>query len=283
MQEMFNTLIFYFSFPFVRYALIVGMLIALCASLLGVTLVLKRYSLIGVGLSHIAFAATAIAGVLHLTNTAIFVLPVTIISAILLLRQGQNAKVKGDAVIAMIAVGTLALGYLIMNMFSVSANLAGDVCTIMFGATTILTLSSIDMWLSLGLSIAVIAVFIIFYNKIFSITFDEDFSLATGGRAKLYNLILSVIIAIIIVLAINLVGALLISALVIFPALSAMRIFKTFKSVTICSVIVAVMCSALGMIVSILAGTPVGSTVVAVNIAIFIGFWALGFFRKKLA
>jgi len=269
MAGVLNQLSLYFSFPFVRYAMIVGILIALCSSLLGVTLVLKRFSFIGSGLSHVAFGATAIAATMNLTNNVLFVLPATIICAVLLLRTGQNTKIKGDAVVAMISVGTLAIGYLIMNIFSTSANLAGDVCTVLFGSTTILTLSRTDVWLSLVLSLVVIAVFVFFYHKIFAVTFDEDFAAATGNRAKLYNLILAVVIALVIVLAINLVGALLISALVIFPALSAMRVFKTFRAVTICSVIAAVASAALGILSSIVAGTPVGSSIVAVNILVF--------------
>ncbi|MCL2200374.1 MAG: metal ABC transporter permease [Oscillospiraceae bacterium] len=281
MIGMLNQLSAYFQFPFVRYAMIVGVLIAMCSSLLGVTLVLKRYSFIGSGLSHVAFGATAIAAAMNLTNNVLFVLPVTIICAILLLRTGQNTKIKGDAAIAMISVGTLAIGYLIMNVFAASANLAGDICTILFGALSILTLTRTEVWLSLVLSLVVIAVFVLFYNKIFSVTFDEDFAAATGNRAKLYNLILAVIIALVIVLAMNLVGALLISALVIFPAMSAMRVFKTFKAVTVCSVIVSVACASLGMLASILAGTPVGSTVVAANVLIFILFCIAGLLTRR--
>jgi len=207
---------------------------------------------------------------------------VTIICAVLLLRTGQSAKIKGDAAIAMISVGTLAIGYLIMNIYSRSANLAGDVCTILFGSVSILTLSTTEVWLSIGLSILVITVFMLFYNKIFTITFDEDFAQATGINAKMYNLILAVVIAVVIVLAMNLVGALLISALVIFPAMSAMRVFKTFKSVTVCSVVVSVTCATLGMLTSILLETPVGSTIVAVNIAVFVLFSVTGLFTRRM-
>jgi len=238
--------------------------------------------MIGTGLSHVAFGATAIAAAMNLTNNMFFVLPVTIICAILLLSTGRNTKIKGDAAIAMISVGTLAIGYLIMNIYSRSANLAGDVCTILFGSVSILTLTSTEVWMSIGLSVLVIAVFLLFYNKIFAITFDEDFATATGIRAKMYNLILAVVIAVVIVLAINLVGALLISALVIFPAMSAMRVFKTFKSVTVCSVIVSVICAALGMLASILAGTPVGSTIVAVNIIVFALFSVTGLLTRRV-
>jgi len=281
MTDILSTLAHYFQFPFVRYAMIVGVLIALCSSMLGVTLVLKRFSFIGTGLSNVAFGATAIAAAMSLTDKVIFVLPVTIICAVLLLRTGQNTKIKGDAVIAMISVGALALGYLIMNIFSKNTNLAGDVCTILFGSTSILTLTMAEVWLSTALSVLVIAVFLVFYNKIFAVTFDEDFATATGNNAKLYNLVLAVVIAVVIVIAINLVGALLISALVIFPALSAMRAFRTFKSVTVCSVIVSIICAALGILISIVVSTPVGSTIVAVNIAAFIMFSIAGLIIRK--
>ena len=277
MTEMMSKLVLYLQYPFVRYALIVGVLIALCSSLLGVTLVLRRFSFVGDGLSHVAFGAMAIAAALNMTNRFVLVLPVTVICAILLLHTGQNTKIKGDAAIAMISVGTLAIGYLIMNLFSKSANLSGDVCATLFGSTSILTLTKMEVWLCAILSIAVIAVFLLFYHKIFAVTFDENFMSATGVNAKLYNLILAVVIAVIIVLAMNLVGALLISALVIFPALSAMRVFKNFKSVTICSVVISVICAVLGIFVSIVAGTPVGSTVVAIYIAGFFIFSATGF------
>ena len=283
MTGILNTLALYFQFPFVRYAMIVGILVALCSSLLGVTLVLKRFSFIGSGLSHVAFGATAIAAAMSLTNNIFFVLPVTIICAVLLLRTGTNTKIKGDAAIAMISVGTLAIGYLIMNIYSKSANLAGDVCTILFGSTSILTLTKIEVWLSVVLSVMVITVFLLLYHKIFSVTFDEDFAAATGNKAKLYNLILAVVIAVVIVLAMNLVGALLISALVIFPAISSMRVFNTFKAVSICSVIVSVSCAAGGILVSIIAGTPVGSTIVAVDITAFIIFTVTGLLLRRIA
>jgi len=279
--EILDTLILYFQFPFVRYAMIVGVLIALCASLLGVTLVLKRLSLIGSGLSHVAFGATAIAAALSLTDNIIIVLPATVLCAILLLRMSQSGKIKGDAAIAMISVGTLAIGYLIMNINPPSANLAGDVCTILFGTTTILTLTMFEVYISIGLSVLVVVAFILLYHKIFAVTFDEDFAEATGSKAKLYNLILAVVIAVVIVLAMNLVGALLISALVIFPAMSAMRVFKSFLSVTVCSVITAILSAALGILISIIAGTPVGSTIVAVNITGFLLFSLTGILAKR--
>lgn len=275
-----STLIHYFSFSFVQYAFIVGVLISLCSSLLGVTLVLKRFSFIGDGLSHVAFGAMAIAAVLNLSNNMYLVLPFTVIAAILLLRTGKNTKIQGDAAIAVISVSSLALGYLLMNIFSSSANLAGDVCSTLFGSTSILTLTKAEVYLCVILSIAVIAAFIVFYNKIFAVTFDENFAQAVGTHASLYNLVIAVIIAIIIVLAMNLVGSLLISALVIFPALSAMRVLRSFKSVIICSAAVSVVCSVSGLLISILAGTPVGSTIVAVNFFVFVVFSVAGKFLK---
>ena len=267
---MLDKLNFYFQYPFVRYALIVGVLIALCSSLLGVTLVLKRFSFIGDGLSHVAFGAMAVASVLNFTNNMLFILPVTILCAILLLRTGQNTKIKGDAAIAMISVGALAMGYLLMNIFSTGPNLSGDVCSTLFGSTSILTLTREQVVLCCILSVVVVVLFILFYHKIFCVTFDETFAKATGIRTDFYNLLIAVIIAVIIVLAMNLVGSLLISALVIFPALSAMRIFRTFLSVTICSACLSVVCALLGILLSILAGTPVGSTIVAIDLAAFL-------------
>ncbi|MCR4772108.1 MAG: metal ABC transporter permease [Oscillospiraceae bacterium] len=266
---MLEKLALYLQYPFVRYALIVGVLIALCSSLLGVTLVLKRFSFIGDGLSHVAFGAMAIAAVLNLTNDMLLILPVTVISAVLLLRTGQNAKIKGDAAVAMISVGALAFGYLIMNIFSTSSNLSGDVCSTLFGSTSILTLNRNEVRLCAVLSVLVVIIFILFYNKIFSVTFDGDFSAATGTKTNAYNLLIAIVTAVIIVLAMNLAGSLLISALVIFPALSAMRLFKSFRSVTICSAVLSVICAFSGIIVSILAGTPVGSTIVAADAAAF--------------
>lgn len=265
-----DKLFMYLEYPFVRYAIIVGILIALCSSLLGVTLVLKRFSFIGDGLSHVAFGAMSIAAVLQFTNKMVIVLPLTVISAVLLLRTGQNAKIKGDAAIAMISVGALAFGYLIMHIFSASSNLSGDVCSTLFGSTSILTLTIYEVWLCIALSVIVLILFVLFYNKIFAVTFDEDFAKATGTKANAYNLLIAVIIAVIIVLAMNLVGSLLISALVIFPALSAMRVFNNFKAVTIFSAVLSVICALLGILISIMAGTPVGSTIVAVDVAGFV-------------
>ena len=276
MTAVLEKLTLYWAYPFVRYALIVGVLIALCSSLLGVTLVLKRFSFIGDGLSHVAFGAMAIAAVLQITNEMPLVMVITIISAVLLLRTGQDTKIKGDAAIAMISVGALAIGYLLMNIFSTSSNLSGDVCSTLFGSTSILTLSPVEVWLCVGMSVLVVAVFILFYHKIFAVTFDENFARATGTKAGLYNLLIAIVVAVIIVLAMNLVGSLLISALVIFPALSAMRMFKSFRSVTICAAALSVFCALIGILVSILAGTPVGSTIVAAQIIAFGLSWLAG-------
>ena len=275
-MDMFTQLTQYMQYGFVQKALIVGVLIALCSSLLGVTLVLKRFSFIGDGLSHVAFGAMAVAGIVGLTNEMILVLPVTIIAAVVLLATGQNAKIKGDASLAMLSVASLGIGYLLLNVFSSSGNVSGDVCTTLFGSTSILTLSDFDVALCVVMSVIVILVFVFFYNRIFAVTFDETFTTATGTKASVYNLLIAVITAIIIVLAMNLVGSLLISALVIFPALSAMRVFRSFRKVVICSAVVSVVCSLSGIIVSILWSTPVGSTIVAIDIVVFIIFALIG-------
>lgn len=269
----------YWAYPFVRYALVVGVLIALCASLLGVTLVLKRFSFIGDGLSHVAFGAMAVAAVLGLHNDMPLILGITVVCAILLLRTGQHAKIKGDAAIAMISVGALAIGYLLMNLFSTSSNLFGDVCSTLFGSTSILTLTETEVGLCVALSALVLLTFILFYNKIFAVTFDENFAKAVGIKVKFYNLLIAVMIAVVIVLAMNLVGSLLISALVIFPALSAMRVYQSFRTVIICAVLLSVCCAALGIFTAVLAGTPVGSTIVTVDMAAFLLFSIIGRLR----
>ena len=270
MSGIFEKLVFYFQYPFVWYALIVGVLIALCSSLLGVTLVLKRFSFIGDGLSHVAFGAMAIASVLNFSNNMLFVMPVTVICAVLLLRTGQSTKIKGDAAIAMISVGALAVGYLLMNVFSTGANISGDVCSSLFGSTSILTLTTSEVWLCVVVSVIVVALFTVFYHKIFAVTFDENFAKATGIQADRYNLWIAIIIAVIIVLGMNLVGSLLISALIIFPALSAMQIFQNFKQVVICSAVISVSCALVGILISILFSTPVGATIVAADMIVFL-------------
>ncbi|MCL2708743.1 MAG: metal ABC transporter permease [Defluviitaleaceae bacterium] len=281
MDEAIGRLIAYFSYPFVRHAFAAGVMISLCASLLGVTLVLKRFSFIGDGLSHFAFGVTAIAAAVGLTNQILLVLPVTVICAVALLRSGQSAKIKGDAAIAMVSAGALAIGYWTMNVFSKSSNIAGDVCATLFGSASILTLSAADVWVCAALSCSVIVFYALYYKKIFAVTFDEEFAAASGVKAKTYNLTLAVVIAVVVVLAMNLVGALLISALVVFPALSAMRVFKSFFAVSVCSVIVSAVCAAGGLLISVLAGTPVGPTIVAVEIAGFLMLYAAGSIKRK--
>ena len=278
-----QTLVDYFvKYPFVRYAFAVGLLIALCSSLLGVTLVLKRFSFIGDGLSHVAFGAMAVATITGLTNKMVIILPVTLLSAILLLRTGQNTKIKGDAAIAMISVGALAIGYMLMNLFPSSANVTGDVCSTLFGSTSILTLKKTDVTLCVIMAVIVIAVFLLFYNKIFVVTFDESFCKASGVNANAYNLIIAMITATIIVLAMNLVGSLLISALIIFPALSAMRVFRSFRGVILCSAVISVLCAAFRIMLSILFSTPVGSTIVTADIAVFLIFCGISAVMGKV-
>lgn len=277
MAQLLERLVMYFRFPFVWYALIVGVLVALCSSLFGVTLVLKRFSFIGDGLSHVAFGAMAVAGVLGLTDAGMLVvLPVTIAAAVLILRMGQRRGVGGDAAIAMISVGAMAIGYLVINLFSTSPNIGGDVCSTLFGSSSILTLSRAEVWLCVGLSVVVTGAFVLLYHRIFAVTFDEEFARATGIPVGLYNTLIAVIVAVIIVLAMNLVGSLLISALVIFPALSAMRVFRSFRGVTICAAVISVVCAVAGIIISVLAETPTGSTIVAVDIAAFAVMAAVG-------
>ena len=271
----------YLSYPFVHYAFIAGILTALCSSLLGVTLVLKRYSFIGDGLSHVAFGAMSIAAVLSVKTELIVVLPVTVLCAVLLLKTGANARIKGDAALAMLSVGSMACGYLLLNMFSASANVSGDVCSTLFGSTSILTLTSADVWVCVIMSVLVILTYVLFYNKIFAVTFDENFARATGVNTSAYNLLIAVITAVIIVLAMNLVGALLTSALMIFPALSAMRLFHTFRQVVICSAVIAVVSSALGIFISIVLSSPVGATIVVADLLMFGAFSLAGHISRK--
>jgi zinc transport system permease protein len=275
-MNVFELLSKYFSYEFVWFALIVGVLVSLCSALFGVVLVLKRFSFIGDGLSHVAFGALAIATVMDITDNMLIVLPVTVVCAILLLGMGRNAKIKGDAAIAMLSAGSLAVGYLIMSLFSNSGNVAGDVCSTLFGSFAIITLSRAEVIACVVMSAIVIALFIVLYNRIFSVTFDESFASASGVRASLYNLLIAVITAVIIVLAMNLVGSLLISALVIFPALSAMRVARTFKSVVVTAAIISTLCAVVGILVAILASTPVGPTVVAVDILAFAVCYIVG-------
>lgn len=269
MDRLFHEFLFYMQYPFVRYALIVGVLTALCSSLLGVTLVLKRFSFIGDGLSHVAFGALAIATIFKLANSTLLIMPVTVVAAIFLLRTGQHTRIKGDAAIAMLSVGALAVGYLVLHLFSTSANISGDVCSTLFGSTSILTLTKNEVAFCIVMSFCVILFYILFYNRIFAVTFDEDFTKATGKNAELYNLLIAVVTAVIIVLSMNLVGSLLISALIIFPALSAMRVVISFKGVVICSAILSVAGALTGILLSILFSTPTGATIVATDILLF--------------
>ncbi|MBQ2685409.1 MAG: metal ABC transporter permease [Erysipelotrichaceae bacterium] len=279
---MIRELMVYLSYPFVRYAFIAGILIALCSSLLGVILVLKRYSYIGDGLSHVAFGAMSVALVLDLVKEKMFIiLPVTIITAVLLLRHGQKARINGDARIAMLSVGSLALGYLLMNVFKVSSNVSADVCTTLFGSTSILTLTKGEVWLCSILSLLVVVLFVLMYNRIFAVTFDETFAQATGTRTDIYNLVLAIVIAVIIVLSMNLVGSLLISALVIFPAVMAMQLFKSFRNVTIASALISVVCACCGLMVAVFRGTPVGSTIVVADLVVFVIFYIIGIVRSR--
>ncbi len=269
MTQIISKLSLYFSaFPTVRYATLSLLLIALCASLLGVTLVLKRFSMIGDGLSHVTFGATAIATVLGLTMPIYLTLPLTVIAAVLLLRIRQNTKIQGDAAIAMVSAGALAFGYLVLNLFPANSSVSADACASLFGSG-ILGIGLDDVIVCSVLAAAVLFVFIFFYNKIFAITFDESFASATGTHAGLYNSIVAVITGVIIVVAMNMVGALLVSALITFPALSAMRLFKTFKSVTICAASISVFCALTGILVSLAAATPVGPTIVVADLLAF--------------
>lgn len=269
MSDSLKKLFYYLEFPFVRYALIVGLLIALCSSLLGVTLVLRRYSFIGDGLSHVAFGAMAIATVLHVADDTLIVLPITIVAAVILLQGNSKRKINGDAAIAMLSVGALAFGYLLLNVFSASANVSGDVCSTLFGSTSILTLTQKDVLVCTILSVVVILLFFMYYNRVFAITFDENFAKATGVNTKLYHILTAIIIAVIIVLGMKLVGSLLISALIIFPTLSAMRLMYSFRGVVIVSAVISVICALVGMLLSIMCSTPVGATIVVANIVVF--------------
>lgn len=265
----FSEFMTYFSFPYVRYALIVGALVALCASLLGVTLVLKRFSYLGDGLSHVAFGAMALATVLNMADSLLLIMPVTVICAIILLGVGENKKINGDAALAMLSVGSLAVGYILLNLFPTSSNVAGDVCSSLFGSASILTLKQSDLWVSIVMALAVILVFVLFYNKIFALTFDSSFMQATGGNARAYNLMIAVVCAVVISISMRLVGSLLVSALIIFPAISAMCVFKSFRSVIVCSACIGVGCALVGMTVSVFASTPSGATIVLADVCAF--------------
>lgn len=273
---MLDKIIYYFSYPFVRYALAAVVFISLCSALLGVSLVLRRYSMIGDGLSHVAFGAMAIGAVVSASNTMLITLPVTVLAAVVILRAKH---MRGDAAVALLSVSALALGYLLLSVFNTSANISGDVCSSLFGSSSVLTLTFSDVVLCIALSAVVIAFFILFYNKLFAVTFDEDFARSCGINTELYNLALAVITAVVIVIAMKLIGALLISALIIFPALTAMSIFKSFKGVTLASCIIGVVCAFTGVIISVIASVPIGPTVVMCDLAVFLVVWVVGDIR----
>ena len=270
---MIETLHIMFSYSFILRALIVGVLVSLCASLLGVSLVLKRYSMIGDGLSHVGFGAIAVATAFNWAPME-FTIPVVIIAAFLLLRLSENSSIKGDSAIAIISTGALAFGILVASM---TTGMNTDINSYLFGSILAMTLN--DVLLSVVLSAVVIVLFVLFYNKIFAVTFDETFSNATGIRANVYNMLISILTAITIVLGMRMMGALLISSLIIFPALTSMRVCKHFKTVVIVSAVISIICFLLGLIISYFFSTPTGATVVVINIGIFILFSILGKLR----
>ncbi len=270
-----NLIMYYTAFPVVRYATVVIILVSLCSALLGVSLVLKRFSMIGDGLSHVAFGGTAIATAAGFAPLYVAI-PITVICAVLLLRM-KSTRIRGDAAIAMISAGALAIGYLVLSVFPEKASsIAGDACTALFGSQSIIGIDLGDVIVCSVLALLVIAFMVVFYNKIFAVTFDESFASATGTRTEIYNTALAAITGVVIVIAMKMVGALLISALITFPALSAMRVFKTFKKVMICSAVISVACAIVGLLVSITLSTPIGPTVAVANIIVFGAFYIAG-------
>ena len=264
-----------FSFTFLVRAFVVGMLVSLCASLLGISLVMKRFSMIGDGLSHVGFGSLAVATAMNAAPLLVAI-PVVIAAAFLLLRLSENSKIKGDAAIALISTSSLAVGVVIISL---TTGMNTDVCNYMFGS--ILAMSVNDVYLSVALSITVLILFVFFYHKLFAITFDETFAKAGGVKTGVYNMLIALLTALTIVLGMRMMGALLISSLIIFPALTSMRIFKRFKTVTICSAIVAMFCFFTGIIISYFYATPAGASVVMMNIFAFVLFWAIGVFSRK--
>jgi zinc transport system permease protein len=274
------TFLEYLSYPFVRNALVAGVLISLCAALLGVPLVLRRLSFMGDGLSHVAFGAMAVAGVLNFADTMALSLPVTIAAALVLMRSGRGAKTGGDAMLAMLSVGAMAAGYLVMNLKPSSSNVSGDVCTTLFGSVSILTLTTLDMWLSVGLSVVVCVLWLFSYHRVFDMTFDESYARASGANATLFNTFAAVVVAVVIVISMRLVGTLLVSSLLVVPAIAAMRVAKSFRAVCIVAAVFTVVCSLVGIMVAVVAGTPVGSTIVASDIVAFLLVSITGRFLK---
>jgi zinc transport system permease protein len=264
-----------FSYTFLVRAFIVGALVSVCASLLGVSLVLKRYSMIGDGLSHVGFGTLALATAMNAAPLAVSI-PIVIAAAFLLLRLSENSKIKGDAAIALISTGSLAVGVVIISM---TTGMNTDVCNYLFGS--ILAMNKNDVYLSIALSIAVFLLFVLFYNKLFAMTFDEAFAKAIGVKTGAFNMLIAFLTAITIVLGMRMMGAVLISSLIIFPALTSMRVFKKFKSVTVCSACVSLLCFFIGVIVSYVYATPTGASVVIINIFAFLLFWLIHAVKRQ--
>ena len=273
--DIFFTISEMFSFDFLVRAFVVGILVSLCASLLGVSLVMKRFSMIGDGLSHVGFGALAIAAVMNAAPLLVSI-PVVIVAAFLLLRLNENSKIKGDAAIALVSTSSLAIGVVTVSL---TTGMNMDVYNFLFGS--ILSMSKGDLYLSVALSIAILTLFFFFYHKLFAITFDETFAKAAGVKTSMYNMLIALLTALTIVLGMRMMGALLISSLIIFPALTSMRIFKRFKTVTISSAIIAVVCFFVGIVISYLFATPAGASVVIMNIFAFLLFWTIGAFSRK--
>ena len=273
---MFNTVIEMLSYPFMTRAFLVGSLVALCSALLGVSLVLKRYSMIGDGLSHVGFGAMAIAAAMNAAPLTIAI-PVVIVAAILLLRISGNAKIKGDAAIALISTTSLAVGVMVISL---TTGMNTDVYNYMFGS--ILAMSAEDVKLSLVLSVFVLILFIVFYHKIFAITFDETFARATGVKAGVYNTLIAVLTAVTIVLGMRMMGALLISSLIIFPALTSMRVCRTFKSVIINAAVISVVCLIAGVTLSYVAAPPAGASVVLANLVMMVLYTVVGVVKNHM-
>ena len=273
---MFDTVIEMLSYPFMTRAFLVGSLVALCSALLGVSLVLKRYSMIGDGLSHVGFGAMAIAAAMNVAPLTIAI-PVVIVAAILLLRISGNAKIKGDAAIALISTTSLAVGVMVISL---TTGMNTDVYNYMFGS--ILAMSAEDVKLSLVLSVFVLILFIVFYHKIFAITFDETFARATGVKAGVYNTLIAVLTAVTIVLGMRMMGALLISSLIIFPALTSMRVCRTFKSVIINAAVISVVCLIAGVTLSYVAVTPAGASVVLANLVMMVLYTVVGAVKNHM-
>ncbi|MDR1559487.1 MAG: metal ABC transporter permease [Clostridiales bacterium] len=277
---MIDTLAEMFTYTFIVRASVVGLLVSLCASLLGVSLVLKRYSMIGDGLSHVGFGTLAIATAMNAAPLMVSI-PVVVLAAFMLLRISENGKIKGDAAIALISTTSLAIGVMVISL---TTGMNTDVCNYMFGS--ILAMSKDDVTLSIVLAVVVLFMFILFYNKIFAVTFDESFAKATGVKTGLYNMLIAFLTAVTIVLGMRMMGALLISSLIIFPALTSMRLCKKFKTVTICSAAVSVVCFFAGVVISYIEATPTGASVVIVNAMVFLLFWAanyaVAFYQRRV-